>query len=247
MIPKVVAFDVDKTLTRSKEPLTPVMAGLLAELISRTYVAIVSGGKFEQLMEQIIGHLPAGTDLSKVFLLPTSGARLSRYNNEWQTVYEELIPENEVPRIRNAMEEAIAETRVIDMSVPSYGERIEYRRSQMTLSALGQQAPIAQKEAWDPDRSKRAKLRNALAKLLPEYEVRQGGSTTVDVMRPGVSKAYGMRKLADLLDITTDDMLYIGDALFPGGNDAVVKEAGIPTQETSGPEQTAQIIRSLLA
>jgi hypothetical protein len=42
-------------------------------------------------------------------------------------------------------------------------------------------------------------------------------------------------------------MLYIGDALFPGGNDEVVKETGIETRQTSGPEETARIIRELLA
>lgn len=247
MIPHAVVFDLDKTLTRSKEPLTREMGELLAQLLERTNIAIASGGKLEQLVTQAANHLPASADLSRFFLIPTSGAAMYVYQDGWHAVYEEVIPEEEVPRVRKAMEEAIATTGVIDLTVPSFGERIEYRRSQVTLSALGQEAPIDLKEAWDPDRSKRAALREALAALLPEYDVHQGGSTTVDVTHPGISKAYGVRKLAAHLSIAIPDMLYIGDALFPGGNDEVVKETGIPTRATSGPEETAEIIKELLA
>jgi hypothetical protein len=81
---------------------------------------------------------------------------------------------------------------------------------------------------------------------LPEFDVKTGGSTSIDVTRPGINKAYGVRKISEHLGIPIGEMLYIGDALFPGGNDAVVKETGIPTQQTSGPDETAEMIRALL-
>ncbi|MEK7100043.1 MAG: HAD hydrolase family protein, partial [Patescibacteria group bacterium] len=145
-----------------------------------------------------------------------------------------------------AVEESIKETGVIDLSVPAHGERIEVRGAQVTLSALGQTAPVEEKELWDQSGEKRNALRAAIAGRLPEYDVKRGGSTSIDVTKHGVNKAYGVRKLAQHIGIPVRDMLYVGDALFPGGNDEVVKETGIPTTQVSGPEETETLIRHML-
>lgn len=247
MIPKVVAFDIDETLTESKQPLTPAMAGLLSRLLAVTKVAIVSGGKYEIFKTQIFGQLPPDSNFANLYSLPTSGAALYRYEGtDFVPVYEELLTAEEGDRIRQAIEEAIAETGLIDMALPSYGERIEFRGSQVTLSALGQTAPIDEKKAWDPDRVKRPVLRETIAKRIPEFDVRTGGATSFDITRPGINKAFGILKLSEYLSIPIADMLYIGDALFPGGNDEVVKETGIRTIQVDGPDHTARVIEELL-
>ena len=107
-----------------------------------------------------------------------------------------------------------------------WGEVIEDRGSQITFSALGQQAPLDEKKKWDPDFAKRKKIKAILDKLIPEFSVRLGGATSIDVTKPGIDKAYGIRKLRDILCIAIRDMIYIGDAVFPGGNDYPAKEAG---------------------
>ena len=56
--------------------------------------------------------------------------------------------------------------------------------------------------------------------------MRLGGTTSVDVTKPGIDKAYGIRKLRDILGIAIDEMIFIGDALFPGGNDYPAEQAG---------------------
>ncbi len=76
--------------------------------------------------------------------------------------------------------------------------------------------------------------------------MKRAGSTSIDVTRRGLTKAYGVRKLSEHLDIPISNMLYIGDALFPGGNDEVVKETSIETRATSSPEETARIIEEVL-
>jgi hydroxymethylpyrimidine pyrophosphatase-like HAD family hydrolase len=162
-------------------------------------------------------------------------------------VYEELLSIEEAALIKAAIKEAIEETGLIDLSIDSHGERIEHRGSSVALSALGQTAPLAEKLLWDPERTKRPILREAIARRLVNYDVRTGGSTSFDVTKPGLNKAYGVRKLSEYLSIPISDMLYIGDALFPGGNDEVVKETGIETRQTSGPDETARIIEGLLA
>lgn len=84
---------------------------------------------------------------------------------------------------------------------------------------MGQQAPLEEKLKWDPDLTKRKKIKAILDKSIPEFSVRTGGSTSIDITKPGIDKAYGIRKLRDLLGISLEEMIFIGDALYVGGND----------------------------
>lgn len=248
MIPSVIVFDVDETLTESKRPVTTEMAELLSKLLEKTKVAFASGGKIEIMKEQIADRLPEGTKRENLYLLPTSGSTLLEYKDSgWKIVYQHLLTEAEATEIIQNIEAAIQETGVIDLSVPSFGDRVENRGSQVTLSALGQTAPIAEKIAWDPERTKRPILREAIAKRLPRFDVKTGGATSVDVTKPGLNKAFGVRELAAHLSIPVEEMLYVGDALFPGGNDEVVKETGIKTRQVTDPLETATVIQELLS
>lgn len=246
-LPQLVMFDLDKTLARSKQPLTAEMATLVASLLVHTRVAVISGGALPQFLSQVVTQLPASTNLANLYLLPTSGAALYEWKEgAWSKVYEEHIEEVEAKRIEESIRASCAETGLIDLASSSYGERIEYRGAQVTLSALGQRAPVEEKEAWDPDGSKKEALRRAIAAKLPEYDVKVGGSTSIDVTKHGINKAYGVRKISEHLHIPIAKMLYIGDALFPGGNDEVVKGSGIATRQVADPAETIQVIGALL-
>ena len=102
------------------------------------------------------------------------------------------------------------------------------------------------KEAWDPDNMKKLKLRDYIAPLIPEFEVRVGGVTSIDVTKQGIDKAYGMKKLIELLDITKEDILFIGDRLQEGGNDYPVKAMGIDCLEISDWRETALAVEAIL-
>ncbi len=128
-----------------------------------------------------------------------------------------------------------------------WGDAIEDRGSQITFSALGQQAPLAEKEKWDPDFAKRKKIKVILDALIPEFSVRMGGSTSIDVTKPGIDKAYGIRKLRDLLGISLKEMIFIGDALFVGGNDYPAIEAGVVSIPVRGPNETKPVIQAIIA
>ena len=129
----------------------------------------------------------------------------------------------------------------------TWGEQIEDRGSQITFSALGQQAPIEEKKKWDPDFTKRKKIKALLDNLIPEFSVRLGGTTSVDVTKPGVDKAYGIRKLRDTLGIAIQEMIFIGDALFPGGNDYPAKEAGVVSIQVRDPNEAKRVIEAIVA
>jgi hypothetical protein len=117
----------------------------------------------------------------------------------------------------------------------------------ITFSALGQKAPIEEKKQWDPDFAKRKKMQARLNQLIPEFSVRLGGTTSVDVTKLGIDKGYGMAKLRDTLGIGFDDMLFIGDALFPGGNDYPAKAAGVQSIQVRDPNEAKRVIETILA
>jgi len=248
MMPDLVIFDVDKTLARSKQPIDDAMAEALTELLTHTKVAIISGDSLMVLQNNVIGRLPHNALFEHLMMLTTSGAALYIWKDSgWRLMYEERIDESEIAKIGAVIRTACIKTHLVDFDAPSFGDRIEYRGGQITLSALGQQAPIEKKEEWDPDGTKKRMLRDAIGEHLPEYDVKVGGSTSIDITKAGINKAYGVRKLSEFLNIPIGKMLYVGDALFPGGNDEVVKESGIKTHAVKGPEDTTELIEALLA
>lgn len=129
----------------------------------------------------------------------------------------------------------------------TWGETIEDRGSQITYSSLGQQAPLEEKVKWDADFAKRKKIKTVLDTLIPEFSVRLGGATSIDVTKPGIDKAYGIRKLRDILGIPVQEMIYVGDALFPGGNDYPAEQAGVISIPVKGPTETKRVIEAIIA
>jgi phosphomannomutase len=90
-------------------------------------------------------------------------------------------------------------------------------------------------------------MKAVLEDIIPEFSINLGGTTSVDVTKPGIDKAYGIAKLRDILGITIEQMLFIGDALFPGGNDYPVKQAGVVSIQVRDPEESKRVIEAILA
>jgi phosphomannomutase len=112
---------------------------------------------------------------------------------------------------------------------------------------LGQQAPLEEKLKWDPDLTKRKKIKAILDKSIPEFSVRTGGSTSIDITKPGIDKAYGIRKLRDLLGISLKEMIFIGDALYVGGNDYPAEQAGVVSIPVKDPNETKRVTQAIIA
>ena len=125
-------------------------------------------------------------------------------------------------------------------------EVLEDRQTQITMSALGQNAPVELKKLWDPNQEKRRKLKSVLDKYLKDFEVRMGGTTSIDVSRKGIDKAYGINKIEEILGIKKPEMIFIGDALYEGGNDYPVISTGVKCIKINSPEDTKREIRKIL-
>ena len=243
---QLVAFDLDNTLAASKQALEPWMGEALADLLGVAHVAVISGGDWPQFQKQVASRLPERADRSKLWLMPTTGTKLYTYRDgEWGTVYAELFEPELRDRILAAFDESLAATGMVPDQV--WGERVEDRGSQITFSALGQQAPLEEKEHWDPDFAKRKVIQVDLRTRLPGLSINMGGATSIDVTREGVDKAYGLKKLRDASGIPLDDMMFIGDAIFPGGNDYPAKTLGLDTVRVREPKETAAVIEGIVA
>src|SRR6202167_6207333 len=246
MVKKLVVFDLDGTLAESKSAVDLEMSGLLHDLLGILKVAVISGGDWPQFEKQFVANLVRDERLLNLSLLPTSGTKFYRYESaSWIKIYSEDFTSDERDKILSSLKKAIG---VAGFKIKKvWGEQIEDRGSQITFSALGQQAPLEEKDKWDPDISKRKKIKAILDGFLPDFSVRIGGSTSIDITNPGIDKAYGIRKLRDLLSVSLKDMIYIGDALYVGGNDYPAKQAGVDCIPVKDPYETKRVIQTIIA
>ncbi len=242
---KLIVFDLDGTLAASKSSLAPETAALLRDLLRIIKVAVISGGAWAQFEKQLLTDLPHDSLLVNLSLLPTCGTKFFQYSGKWKELYSEDLTTEQRTKIIDSLEKAATEAGFRTEKL--WGKVIEDRGSQVTYSALGQQAPLAEKKKWDADFAKRKKITAILETLIPEFSIRMGGASSIDVTKPGIDKAYGIAKLKDTLHISLKEMVYIGDALFPGGNDYPAKEAGVLSIPVSGPDDTGLVIRTILA
>jgi phosphomannomutase len=244
-VKKLIVFDLDGTLAESKSSIDAEMAKLLNSLLDIVKVSIISGGAWSQFEKQVLAHLSYDERLKNLSLLPTCGTKFYKYDSKWELLYSENFTDTEKQKIIGSLKEAMASS---DCKVEKvWGEVIEDRGSQITFSGLGQQAPLEEKTKWDPDFSKRKKMKAILDKLIPEFSVRLGGATSVDVTEHGIDKAYGIRKLRDVLGVPISEMIFIGDAVFPGGNDYPAKEAGALSIEVKDPHETKRVMEAIIA
>ena len=240
----LIAFDLDGTLAESKQAIDDEMGALLARLTHVAQVAIMSGGDWPQFEAQLVRNLPADADLSRLFLLPTSGTKLYRYDKGWQRIYADVFDDAERRKILDALDKAIVEAGL--SKDRAWGEKIEDRGSQITFSGLGQDAPLEAKQAWDPDFAKRKRMQQILTPVLPDFAVRVGGSTSIDITRKGVDKASGMKRLSGIANVPTRAFVFMGDAVYPGGNDYPVREAGIDTVAVHTIGETKRAIEAVI-
>jgi phosphomannomutase len=250
---KLIVFDLDDTLAESKTPMDEEMAGLVKELLEEKKMAVIGGGKYDIFKWQFVKQLAKGSKVQNLFLFPTSGNAFYRYDKGWKNVYSHNLSTKEKKQIRDAFDKAMVD---IKYKHPKkvYGEILEDRKSQMSFSPLGQEVVtvlgkrgLKMKEDW---RTKYDNVRHLLAqtvaKYVPDLEVRVGGITTIDVTMKGIDKAYGVGQMEKHLKIPVKDMLYVGDSIFPGGNDYAVLKTGIDYIKVTGHTDTKEIIRHIL-
>ena len=247
---KLIVFDLDGTLTESKEDMDREMALLMRKLLEKKKVAVIGGGKYSLFQRQLLTKLrniPKEL-LRNIFLFPTTSTAFYRYDGkEWQEIYKRQLSLEERREIVLAFEKTFVE---LNYTHPKkiYGQLIEDRETQVTFSALGQKAPFPMKDKWKKEHTDiKLKIAKRVQEHLPNLEVRAAGYTSIDVTRKGIDKEYGMNQIKEYLNTSFDDMLFVGDAFFSGGNDSAALRTGVLCFEVKKVKDTKKLIRHLLA
>src|SRR3989344_1041316 len=243
---ELIVFDLDGTLNESKLPIDEEMAILFPKLIEKYKVSVTSGKGFDLFQNQFLKFLKCNKSLfNNLFLFPTCSTSFYIFKEDWIAVYKEILTKEQKEKIFSSFKKAFND---ISYKHPekTYGVVIEDRETQVTFSAFGQIAPLELKQSWDPDQKKRLEIVDALKKYIPEFEIRVAGTTSIDITKKGIDKAYGIKQMEKYLKINLNKMLFIGDALFEGGNDYPVKQLGVDCIQVSGPKETKELIKKLL-
>ncbi len=242
----MIAFDLDDTLTLTKSTVSTEVAALFIRLLALRPVCVISGSRFEQFELQILNSLQADPQLlANLHLMPTCGTRYYRWTvDSWHQIYSEDLSEDQRADAKDVLIEAAHKLGYWEPQI--WGERIEDRGSQVTFSALGQVAPPELKAKWDPTGVKKLEMREYVSAQLPELEVRSGGTTSIDITKKGVDKAFGLRRLLDATGLTPPQLLFVGDSFAEHGNDYPALEVGVQCIEVANYVQTAALLEYLI-
>jgi len=236
-----VVFDVDNTLTRAREALEPAMTQRLSAL-GRPF-ALAAGSDRELLMSQFFQPLHAQGFRGQFDAFLCNGA--IRYRCRCAAELELTTVEDFSLRSHlgdSAFERLLAllagllEDRAFALPahVAVVGERLINRSAALNLAPSGRQSGALSEAgrrsrddfvAFDAESGYRARLmpvlRQALDAALPgnDLQLTLGGQTSFDLVVRGRDKSYAVRSL---LAEGMQHVTYVGDALFPGGNDAAV-------------------------
>lgn len=245
-IPRLLAIDFDETLAHSFEEPGVDMVDLVARILTHMPIAIVTGRDFAHISKGFLPILEHGPGIEKLWIFPDTAAQCVVWRNGvWQSLYAIDLSDEERTRIKRAIEEVVAETGALT-GLPIFGQQYIDRNGQVSFAALGMEVPESLRHTWDPGNVRRLRLQESLQNKLPEYGVVFGGATTIDITHKGVDKAYAIRWLSQELSISPSEMLYIGDALYPGGNDYPVIATGIRTQQVASPSDTYALLEEML-
>lgn len=210
---RLIAFDLDGTLTQHKTPLAQPNLGVLDSLGEKYKLLMVGAGMCSRIFRQMNGY--------PIDIIGNYGMQFCTYNAETKAL--DKVFDMHAPCDRESVERRITALRERFGYTEYTGDNVEYHDSGcVTFPLLGTKADIAAKLAFDPDRSKRKPLYPAVRNAFPDYTVFIGGSSSFDFAPFPYNKYYALDKYCAEYDYSHDEVVYVGDDYGPGGNDESV-------------------------
>lgn len=210
---RLIAFDLDGTLTQHKTPLAQPNLGVLDSLGEKYKLLMVGAGMCSRIFRQMNGY--------PIDIIGNYGMQFCTYNAETKAL--DKVFDMHAPCDRESVERRITALRERFGYTEYTGDNVEYHDSGcVTFPLLGTKADIAAKLAFDPDRSKRKPLYPAVRDAFPDYTVFIGGSSSFDFAPFPYNKYYALDKCCAEYGYSHDEVVYVGDDYGPGGNDEAV-------------------------
>ena len=210
---RLIAFDLDGTLTQHKTPLAQPNLGVLDSLGEKYKLLMVGAGMCSRIFRQMNGY--------PIDIIGNYGMQFCTYNAETKVL--DKVFDMHAPCDRESVERRITALRERFGYTEYTGDNVEYHDSGcVTFPLLGTKADIAAKLAFDPDRSKRKPLYPAVRDAFPDYTVFIGGSSSFDFAPFPYNKYYALDKYCAEYGYSHDEVVYVGDDYGSGGNDEAV-------------------------
>ena len=217
---KVIAMDLDGTLTQHKQPL-PLETRAALTALSRQYkLLMVGAGQVQRIFNQM--------EKFPIDIIGNYGLQYGTYNAE--TGEMDIQRNLTLPQAnRDEIEKKVAALREKYGFTQYAGENVEYHVSGcVTFPLLGTAAKIEDKLAFDPDRKKRSVFYQDVKETFPDYTVFIGGSSSFDFAPFPYNKYYALDRFCKDNGLRHDQVVYVGDDYGPGGNDESVYVSDFP-------------------
>lgn len=215
---RLIAFDLDGTLTQHKSPLSTEARQTLDRLSAKYKLLMAGAGMCERIFRQM-GNYP-------VDILGNYGMQYAEYRPDGTI---RILENRTVPVDRESVERRVTALRERFGCTEYTGDNVEYHPSGcLTFPVLGTKAKIEDKLAYDPDRRKRRVMYPAVCEMFPDYTVFLGGSSSFDMAPFPYNKGYALKRYCEEHGFAIEETAYAGDDYGPGGNDESVLKAGFP-------------------
>ncbi len=244
---EIFIFDIDSTIADSYGPVHEKNAEIICNLLKLGKIVVFATDRGKDLIEEkVVNLLPCGRKyFTQIHLQPAGGAAMYSWKEaQWEEIYADRIDNKYELQIINSYTSALADA---DPSLKDNKPFILNKDQLMlSISALPPDTTKEKRLSWDPDHKKRNKIVTIMQEALPDLKIHIGGSATINIAMPHVSKAYGVNKLFDILRLDKNKALFVGDGIFPGGNDYCMLETGIETLKVENPEDTVNKLQMSL-
>ena len=210
---KLIAFDLDGTLTQHKTPLEPANYETLVALSKKYKLLMAGAGACMRIFNQL-GGFP-------IDVIGNYGLQYGEYNPETKTL--DIKENNVLPCDRESVDARVTMCREKYGFTEYAGDNVQYHESGcVTFPILGTDAKQEDKLAFDPDRVKRRKIYAEVCETFSDYNVFVGGSSSFDMAPRPFNKFYAISKYCAERGIDLSEVAFVGDDYGPGGNDESV-------------------------
>ena len=210
---KMLAFDLDGTLTQHKTKLSAEYREILYKLKEKYMLVMVGAGQTRRIFEQM--------ERFPIDVIGNYGMQYAEYSYEARDI--ETVYDISLPCDRELCEERITLLRERHGFTEFSGDNVEYHPSGcVTFPLLGTKAKPEDKLKFDPDRRKRRAFYEEVKQLFPEYNVFVGGSSSFDMAPLPYDKYYALDKYCKEKGVLHNEVIFVGDDYGIGGNDESV-------------------------